>query len=1222
MRKLFTFLCAALMSVGMWADPIVAVPDPSSIYEPTQIVNGGFEINPNDNSAASGWKTTEEEPNDVGDYFEWLDNGQIPDWTCGLSVSGTHCVEMNAQNSAVLYQDLTTYGYDVIRWALKHAARKNFGPEEQSMRVEVGAPLRDDNIISPASGINENVDSKIIEGTKANYEYNGISGYNGTNGDNLEYLRLSKTQNCDQWYQVRGVYMVPEGQTTTRFAFIADSQIENPDGAPKRKVNKAKKDWEDEEEGGGEGEEECYDCDCDPQWCNSDEERCEAWGMDCPEDEDEPETSWGLLSGGNFLDDIEFSTLIGDLSATYGPNNSVVIKGYWGDTDTSKKLIIDINSTPNEVDMSNVIGQNFVITMTYDNKPTEVTIYHEDYVSAARTISVKNPISVSVEDVELEYDGNAHTISPVVTDPESGYTLKYGTSFRDISLDALTYTTAGTYTIYYSISAQDYTTYKGKATLRITNPASTDIPVPAAQPITINESSHGSVVASPTSVEAGETITLTATPDDGYQLKSISGVYVPVSETLNATSETVNGNKFQAQATSRNNNGWRVYNPGTANTLTVSSLNGTTLITKIEFTSTWGGQRKNNMLSVSAGTLSFDGNDPSTTVTINGINATSVTISGSGTNAGQTWCIKSVKVYYEGTEEEELEISDTENANVKTFTMVDGRVIISAEFEPVPTPTPTVVASGNCGAKVGDEYGTNLTWKYYSDNSLVIEGSGAMADFEFSYATFDMDYPWISYRNQITSVSVGEGITTIGNSAFSEFTNLQSISLPSTLQTIGSTVFYYCEKLPSITIPANVTSIGRSTFSYCELLASANIPVGVTLIPESLFYDCHALQTIVLPEGVQSIGEEAFYSCYGLTNISFPSTLTQIGDYAFNWSTSLASITLPASIESIAEAAFAACPSLTNVTMLGSTPATLGEDAFATMSSSLTFTVPTCELIDTYAAAGYDTYIDANEQSSSTSIVSATGDCGGSTPTAVEIGDPNNATEIETFLTNNNGQTIDELIIDRPVLNNMYNTLCLPLDMNATQIAASSLNGVEIREFTGASVEGTTLNLSVGDPVNAVVAGRPYIVKYSAASQLDELHFEGVTINNAVLDNMAVTFDGVTFKGTFTPFVMPNGLNFQGGYLFLGQNNQLYWPNTSNPLKPFRAYFYVDVESSTPSNAPKYRGMPARIVEGKNVATGVENAQSANQCTKVIVDGQLIIIKNDVRYNAQGQIVK
>ena len=210
--------------------------------------------------------------------------------------------------------------------------------------------------------------------------------------------------------------------------------------------------------------------------------------------------------------------------------------------------------------------------------------------------------------------------------------------------------------------------------------------------ITLPSVSNGSVSAkvndaSVTSAAAGATVSLVATPDDGYQLKSISGVYVPVSETLNATSATVNGNKFRAQATARNNYGWRVYNPGTANTLTVSSLNGTTLITKIEFTSTWGGQRKNNMLSVSAGTLSFDGNDPSTTVTINGINATSVTISGSGTNAGGTWCISSVKVYTdEKYDEVELEISDTENANVKTFTMVDSEVTISAEFEPASTP--------------------------------------------------------------------------------------------------------------------------------------------------------------------------------------------------------------------------------------------------------------------------------------------------------------------------------------------------------------------------------------------------------------------------------------------------------------------------------------------------------------------------------------------------------
>ena len=219
--------------------------------------------------------------------------------------------------------------------------------------------------------------------------------------------------------------------------------------------------------------------------------------------------------------------------------------------------------------------------------------------------------------------------------------------------------------------------------------------------ITINESSHGSVVASSSSAAAGETITLTATSDDGYQLKSISGVYAAQatsSETLNSVNAqtTVTGTKFQCVGTiGANNYGWRVFNNGTADsTLTVSSKDGTTLINKIEFTSTWGGSRKNDMLSVSAGTLSFDGNNPSSKVTINDINATSVTISGSGNNAGKTWCIKSVKVYYTATIENELEISDTQNANVKTFTMVDSEVTISAEFEPAPTPADVYSVAG------------------------------------------------------------------------------------------------------------------------------------------------------------------------------------------------------------------------------------------------------------------------------------------------------------------------------------------------------------------------------------------------------------------------------------------------------------------------------------------------------------------------------------------------
>jgi len=245
-------------------------------------------------------------------------------------------------------------------------------------------------------------------------------------------------------------------------------------------------------------------------------------------------------------------------------------------------------------------------------------------------------------------------------------------------------------------------------------------------------------------------------------------------------------------------------------------------------------------------------------------------------------------------------------------------------------------------------------------------------------------------------------------------------------------------------------------------------------------------------------------------------------------------------------------------------------------------------------------------------------------PQTPVIHDSDDAATIETFLSTNHGTEIAELTIDRPVLNNMYNTLCLPFDMDAAQIAASSLNGVEIYELEEVTVANDELFLGLSDAVNAVVAGRPYIVKYSAASQLDDLDFENVTINNADLDDEAITMNGVTFKGTFTPFVMgiQNGFDTNGGYLFLGQNNVLYWPNTNNPLKPFRAYFYIDLNSGS-GNAPLRFGMPARIGRPAYTPTGVENVQSDKvQSTKVIENGQLFILKNGVKYNAQGQVVK
>ena len=242
-------------------------------------------------------------------------------------------------------------------------------------------------------------------------------------------------------------------------------------------------------------------------------------------------------------------------------------------------------------------------------------------------------------------------------------------------------------------------------------------------------------------------------------------------------------------------------------------------------------------------------------------------------------------------------------------------------------------------------------------------------------------------------------------------------------------------------------------------------------------------------------------------------------------------------------------------------------------------------------------------------------------PMVPSIGDGNSA-EVVTFIAANDGQVFDELIIDRPVYNDMYNTLCLPFNMDALQIAASSLNGVEIREFAGASVVGEALYISVSEPVNAIVAGRPYFIKYNAALPMEKMNFEDVVINNADLDANQVNYNGVTMIGTFAPFLMNAQEEFEtDGYVFLGQNNQLYWPNTTNAIKPFRAYFKINISGG--GTMPIKRGMPVKISEPNNMPTEIEGVMvEENIGRKIIENGQLIIVRNGVYYNAEGQIVK
>ena len=228
--------------------------------------------------------------------------------------------------------------------------------------------------------------------------------------------------------------------------------------------------------------------------------------------------------------------------------------------------------------------------------------------------------------------------------------------------------------------------------------------------------------------------------------------------------------------------------------------------------------------------------------------------------------------------------------------------------------------------------GESATWSF-TDGVLTISGTGAMTD----YASVN-DAPWSEYlAEDITSIVVEEGITSIGTNAFRGSTVAANVSIPSTLTSIGDYAFLRCTSLTSIEIPNSVTSIGLSAFSSCNGLTSIIIGSGVVSLYNTTFMGCTGVESItvssdnatfdsregcnaiiktatnalvlgckntVIPSSVTSIWQYAFYHCTGLTSIEIPNSVTSIGYEAFKDCSSLESITLSTNLTTIGYGAF------------------------------------------------------------------------------------------------------------------------------------------------------------------------------------------------------------------------------------------------------------------------------------------------------------------------------
>ena len=189
-------------------------------------------------------------------------------------------------------------------------------------------------------------------------------------------------------------------------------------------------------------------------------------------------------------------------------------------------------------------------------------------------------------------------------------------------------------------------------------------------------------------------------------------------------------------------------------------------------------------------------------------------------------------------------------------------------------------------------------------------------------ATLDASFTAGYSKSTLNTVKIGKGA--IGDSAFSNCTNLTTVELGDGVTSIGTSAFIRCTQLPSITIGSGVTSIGKNAFNGCAALTEAVIQSGT--IGESAFNGCTILANVTLGNGVTSIGRNAFLKCKALTSMYIGSSVKTIESYAFSACEALKEVTISAA--QIGNQAFRSAKALKKVT-LGDDVVTIPAGAFS-----------------------------------------------------------------------------------------------------------------------------------------------------------------------------------------------------------------------------------------------------------------------------------------------------
>lgn len=192
----------------------------------------------------------------------------------------------------------------------------------------------------------------------------------------------------------------------------------------------------------------------------------------------------------------------------------------------------------------------------------------------------------------------------------------------------------------------------------------------------------------------------------------------------------------------------------------------------------------------------------------------------------------------------------------------------------------------------------------YSENKITTQPGVMPAEFFFNS----------KIKNDIQQIDLPESVKRLESRCLQEGAKLTSITLPEELTYIGELAIGYCSSLEMIDLPASVDSIEASAFQGCKQLQELRLPEALRYIGGCAFAQCTALEEIEIPETVAQLGYAAFRECTSLHSVQLPLLMTEIGAWAFEGCTALEYVTLPYKLHKLGKQAFNGCKALEAVT--------------------------------------------------------------------------------------------------------------------------------------------------------------------------------------------------------------------------------------------------------------------------------------------------------------------